>query len=251
MKKPLVWIVIAFIGGCGQAAEQNYAGGQLYAQGEYRQSALAFYAAQVDQPDHFVLYFNASAPLIAEGSYEEAVAALEMSLQSGDAHLLAQSYYNLGNAYFQQSRYHEAVLAFRDALRLNPDDADTRYNLELAMLYDLPPTPTALEQKVEPSENNTDPNATPTPNPLDIDGPTPTPTPPDDIPPDPSQTPIIGIVGDFSGGTPGTPLPQTESTMSVEEAQRHLDSVKQDQRTLSEFRDIIITPENENTGKEW
>ncbi|APG61455.1 tetratricopeptide repeat protein [Christiangramia salexigens] len=41
-------------------------------------------------------------------------------------------YHNLGNSYMQQKNYQEAVNAFKDALRNDPSDDETRYNLALA-----------------------------------------------------------------------------------------------------------------------
>ena len=41
-------------------------------------------------------------------------------------------YYNLGNAYFKTGETAQAVLNFERALRLDPSDADVRYNLEFA-----------------------------------------------------------------------------------------------------------------------
>jgi tetratricopeptide (TPR) repeat protein len=41
----------------------------------------------------------------------------------------AQSLYNIGNTLYQQNRYEDAAGAYRKSLRLNPKDDDTRYNL--------------------------------------------------------------------------------------------------------------------------
>lgn len=43
-------------------------------------------------------------------------------------------YYNLGNAYYRAGHVAGAVWAYEQALLLNPNDADTRYNLSLANL---------------------------------------------------------------------------------------------------------------------
>lgn len=43
-------------------------------------------------------------------------------------------YYNLGNAYYRAGHVAGAVWAYEQALRLNPNDVDTRYNLSLANL---------------------------------------------------------------------------------------------------------------------
>ncbi len=41
-------------------------------------------------------------------------------------------FHNLGNSYMQQKNYQEAVDAFKNALRNDPTDDETRYNLALA-----------------------------------------------------------------------------------------------------------------------
>lgn len=42
------------------------------------------------------------------------------------------SFHNRGNAFMRQKKYKEAVEAYKNALRNNPDDDQTRYNLALA-----------------------------------------------------------------------------------------------------------------------
>jgi len=44
----------------------------------------------------------------------------------------AQAYHNLGNSYFQKGKLEEAIEAYKNALRNNPKDEETRYNLALA-----------------------------------------------------------------------------------------------------------------------
>jgi tetratricopeptide (TPR) repeat protein len=53
-------------------------------------------------------------------------------------------YYNLGNAYFRLNNLGQAILNYEKALKLDPNDPDVRYNLELANLrvvdrLELPP----------------------------------------------------------------------------------------------------------------
>lgn len=43
-----------------------------------------------------------------------------------------KAYHNLGNAYMSQKDYAQAVKAYKDALRNNPGDDETRYNLAVA-----------------------------------------------------------------------------------------------------------------------
>ena len=43
-----------------------------------------------------------------------------------------KAFHNKGNAFFEQKKYPEAIEAYKDALRNNPNDDETRYNLALA-----------------------------------------------------------------------------------------------------------------------
>ena len=44
----------------------------------------------------------------------------------------AATYYNAGNSLYQSNKYQEAINAYKQSLRLNPNDEDTRYNLQMA-----------------------------------------------------------------------------------------------------------------------
>lgn len=48
---------------------------------------------------------------------------------------LQKVFHNLGNAYLFQKKYNEAIDAYKKALKINPDDEDTRYNLAFALKH--------------------------------------------------------------------------------------------------------------------
>jgi tetratricopeptide (TPR) repeat protein len=62
----------------------------------------------------------------AFGRFKEAG---ERSGEKPDKH---RAYHNMGNVYMQQKEYEKAVEAYKEALRNNPSDEETRYNLALA-----------------------------------------------------------------------------------------------------------------------
>lgn len=67
------------------------------------------------------------------GDYPTAIVRYDSIGQAGYASY--KLYYNLGNAYFKNGEIGRAVLSYNRALRLNPSDADTQYNLAVANSY--------------------------------------------------------------------------------------------------------------------
>lgn len=249
MNPRVLWLALLVLAACGvNAAERNNTGNVLYQQGNYEDAITAYQAAQVAAPDQPELYYNAASALSNTGELEQAVAALEQALQTADADLAASAYYNLGNVYFQAGIYEEAVKAYENALSLNPDDDDARYNLELALKSIPTPTPPPLEQKVEPEQGETDPEVTPTNDPAGQEGPTPTP-PPQEGPPD-LTAPPSGGTGDEQGDIPSTITPRPEGPISLEDAERLLDSIQEDQQTLREYLQDMATPSSPS-DKDW
>ncbi|MCX6308664.1 MAG: tetratricopeptide repeat protein [Bacteroidia bacterium] len=65
----------------------------------------------------------------SKGRYNEAAEWYETILKNHG--ISDKVYYNLANAYFKCDRLAPAILNFERALRLNPRDADARFNLEM------------------------------------------------------------------------------------------------------------------------
>jgi tetratricopeptide (TPR) repeat protein len=81
------------------------------------------------------------------------VQAAEVAQSKSEKH---KAYHNLGNTFMNAKKYQEAVEAYKNALRNNPTDDETRYNLALAkeMLEKNPPPEGGDDDKEE--ENNKD-----------------------------------------------------------------------------------------------
>lgn len=232
MSKWFLVICGLLLAACGtNIAERNNAGNRYFAREDYDAALQAYQAAQVADPDRPEAYFNAAAALAQDDELIRAVDALNEALETADDNLAAEAYYNLGNVLYSMTRYDEAIAAYQEALLRRPDYDDARYNLEIALLRYVPPTPTAQEQKTEPQQDNTDPETTPTNQPRGFDDPTPT-IPPQDF--DLTATPERGEGG---GGDEDstTPIPQSEGELTVEQAERLLDQIQQDQEALSEY----------------
>ncbi|PJF39791.1 MAG: hypothetical protein CUN54_07685 [Phototrophicales bacterium] len=239
-------MIVLILTACGvNAAQRNNRGNALADDGRYDEAVIALQAAQVAAPDRPEPYYNAGRALTQAGRYDEAIAAFEQALKTADEDLAIRIYYNLGNALLEALRCDEAAKAYQEVLLRTPDDEDALHNLQLTALCF---TPTPIEQQTEPEEDDADPEATPTDNPGDFDNPTPTPPPPEQAPPDPSATPIDGDTGD--GGVPNTPTPMVEGRITLEEAERLLDALQQEQQTLREVLETETEP-NPQTSQDW
>jgi tetratricopeptide (TPR) repeat protein len=234
-----------------QVAERNNTGNMLYGQGEYEAAMRAYEAAQVNAPDAPQAYYNAASALATMGRLRDAADALLQSLKTADENLIADAHFNLGNVYYQMARYNDAVEAFKQVLLLNPDDEAARYNYELALLRRMPTlTPTPQEQNTNPDEEAADPSPTPTPNPAGQDRPTATPTPPQDSPPDTQATPEEGDGGVLDSNSISTPTPSIGGPLTIEDVERRLDAIQENQKTLREFLQSASTP-NRPHEKDW
>ena len=123
---------------CGSAAARyNNEGNEAFEENNYPGALEDYTAAKQEDPDLAEPYYNSGNTYYRQGQYESAEMQTKQSIRSTERkenEALAQnSYYNLGNSYFQTQQWSEAIDAYKEALRLNPDDEDAKYNLELAL----------------------------------------------------------------------------------------------------------------------
>ena len=121
-----------------QTAERAYEKGKFEkAQQEYKQAAEK-------NPDAPVLQFNLGAAAYKAGEYEKAAPAFQKTLQTDELEVQQLAYYNLGNTQFRLGQqtvqekpeetiktWQEALQSYEAALKLNPNDADAKYNRDL------------------------------------------------------------------------------------------------------------------------
>lgn len=125
---------------CKPSAERlNEEGNEHFAQEAYLDAIAAYQSAQMTSPELAELYYNAANALYRQGDFANAQTQLEQALQfaaqepSATPALAENSFFNMGNASFNQEAWEGAVAAYREALLRNPDDTDAKYNLELAL----------------------------------------------------------------------------------------------------------------------
>lgn len=107
-------------------------GNKLYEQQKYDEAEIQYMKANEKEQSH-IADFNIADALYKQGKFKEATEKFEeLTAADLDDDKLASVYHNLGNSYLKSKEYEKSIEAYKNALRRNPDDDDTRYNLEYA-----------------------------------------------------------------------------------------------------------------------
>lgn len=139
MKKEIIIIIVAFFGMTFSAFTQKERkmvrqGNTSYESGNYEAAAESYRKGLEENVYSYEANFNLGDALYQQGEYESAAKQFDLLRQPGmNKGKLANVYHNLGNTMMEQQKYKEAVEAYKEALRNDPSDADTRYNLVYAM----------------------------------------------------------------------------------------------------------------------
>ena len=141
---------------CGPTAEQaNNAGHQPYLDGDYKVALDSYRRAQARLPESGGPYYNAGNALYRMREYQESMKDYDAGLSHAKDELRVHGLFNRGNAAFQQGEFTQAVEAYKEVLRMRPDDGDAKHNLELALLQ-VPPPAENQEQEEEQDEQQED-----------------------------------------------------------------------------------------------
>ena len=108
-------------------------GKREYESGNHPDALAAFEDAARTRPEDPAVRFNMADGLYKNGRYDEAATLFRSLGTDAMAPFAPQARYNLGNSLYQKQDYKGAIKAYRDALRLAPNDEDTRRNVELAL----------------------------------------------------------------------------------------------------------------------
>lgn len=221
---PILLIALLFLSGCtlrppASAARYNNQGNQAFEEGQFEQALDSYTEAQREDPDLAEPYYNAGNAFHRTGNLEAAAAQLQQSLRLAADSLAPQAYYNLGNTFFMGQAVAEAIEAYKEALRRDPDDLDAKHNLELAL---------QLQQQQQQQQAGGNPQE--------------------------QQDPQ-----DQQGGQPGqqqpeaseAPDPSELENLTPEEARQLLDALLQNNQTLQERLQEIFTAPGPPPAKDW
>lgn len=126
-------------------------GVDLYKKGKYVDSEVEFKKGLEKSPGNFQGNFNLGDSYYKQGNYEDALKHYQEALSKASTNdLKAKVYHNIGNTLLKDQKIKQSIAAYTDALKLNPDDESTKYNLSYAL--------DMLKNQDKQNKNNKDKN---------------------------------------------------------------------------------------------
>lgn len=128
-----ILIAVQFV--YGQSVRSlNNSGVDSYAKKHFVDAEVNFKKGLEKSKDSFELNYNLGDSFYKQQRYDEAIKSFQNSLaQTEDGNLKAKAFHNIGNSLLKSQKVKESVEAYKNALKLNPDDKDTKYNLSYAL----------------------------------------------------------------------------------------------------------------------
>lgn len=108
-------------------------GNNYYSKGKFDEAEYVYKRAALEDPTSVKANYNLGNALYQQKRFKESIShynrSAEIAQSKTEKH---QAYHNAGNAYLEEKEYAKAVESFKNALRNDPHDESTRYNLAYA-----------------------------------------------------------------------------------------------------------------------
>ena len=129
-------ISLLFLVICAHAQNPNKLirqGNNAYADSSYTSAEESYRDALAANQDAFNAAFNLADAIYKQENYSEASTLFQGLTEKAESkEEKAMAYHNLGNSLLQEGKIEESIEAYKNALRNNPSDKDTKHNLAYA-----------------------------------------------------------------------------------------------------------------------
>ena len=117
-----------------QAEKQLFRkGNDLYNDENYVDAEVQYKKALEQNPNYEKANYNLGNAIYQQNRFKEALPLYDLVSKTTESKLnKAESFHNIGNSMMKEKQYDKAVDAYKNALRNNHEDDETRYNLALA-----------------------------------------------------------------------------------------------------------------------
>lgn len=153
--KRLVWLCVGLWCAAAPLSAQKESGdvrrgNKAYENEKYVDAEVDYRKGLEQNNKSFSAAFNLGNALYRQQKYPEAIEQFQAAahLAGDDKQRVASAYHNIGNALLQSGEYAKSIEAYKQALRRNPTDDETRYNLVYAQQM--------LQQQQQQQQNQQD-----------------------------------------------------------------------------------------------
>ena len=110
-------------------------GNSKYEEGDYAGAEVYYLRALQKDPESVIAAYNLGNAFLKQGKFEAAASQYAAAANlTEDKDRLASIYHNQGNAYYGNKQFDKSIESYKKALKINPNDEDTRYNLVMAQM---------------------------------------------------------------------------------------------------------------------
>jgi Ca-activated chloride channel homolog len=125
----------------------------------FGKAEIAYRKALQIKPEDFHWNFNLADAIYKQKKAEEAATEFEKLADHAEKPLEKSAvYHNLGNSLLQQKKFDPSIEAYKKALRINPGDPETKYNLAYALKMKKKDEEQKQKQKQDKKDQNKDQN---------------------------------------------------------------------------------------------
>jgi tetratricopeptide (TPR) repeat protein len=105
-----------------------------YEENNYAEAEVNFKKGVESDMENFESRFNLGDAIYKQGRYEEALEEFKNSMSLAQTEeQKAKIFHNLGNTFLKSQKLQESIGAYKEALKINPNDLETKYNLSYAL----------------------------------------------------------------------------------------------------------------------
>lgn len=116
-----------------EAREDIREGNKLYNQLKFDEAEILYKKALTKTPNYPKASYNLGNTIYQQDRNKEAVNQFELVEKTFSKKInKAETFHNMGNAFMKEKQYYNAVEAYKNSMRNNSKDDETRYNLAMA-----------------------------------------------------------------------------------------------------------------------
>jgi len=130
----LILFIFCFVSNAQNERPLVREGNKLYKEKKFSDAEVSYKKSLNVNKESRYGQFNLGNAYYKQGKFDDAIKQFTPlgTDKKFDKVVQSNAYHNIGNSYLQTKKYEESIAAFKNSLKLNPHDSDTRYNLAYA-----------------------------------------------------------------------------------------------------------------------